>query len=318
MVIVALPIAMLIAFILMQQFGLSANLMSLAGLAIGIGMMVDGAVVMVENGFRLLAHARRRSRSQHVILEAAREVANPIAFAILIIIVVFLPLFSLEGLEGKLFKPMAYAISFAMAGSLLLTLTLVPVLAALALRAKTERETFIVRWIKCAYLPLLDRALVHQRHSDRGGARAACRLARALPVPRQGVHAEAAGGRNHVPRHRDPVDLARGVGACLPRMNVVLKKRFPQTTSVLATIGRAEKGETTDANYMEVLVAVKPESEWPEHDHARAVGAMQEKLGGSHPHGGFRRDAADPDAGRGADLGRARDARAQGLRRIDA
>jgi cobalt-zinc-cadmium resistance protein CzcA len=118
-VIVTLPLAMLIAFLLMQHFGLSANLMSLAGLAIGIGMMVDGAVVMVENGFRLLSHqAGKTVNRTHVILEAAREVINPIAFAILIIIVVFLPLFSLTGLEGKLFKPMALTITFAMVGSL--------------------------------------------------------------------------------------------------------------------------------------------------------------------------------------------------------
>ncbi|MBS0593284.1 MAG: efflux RND transporter permease subunit, partial [Proteobacteria bacterium] len=126
-VIVTLPIAMLFAFVLMKQVGLSANLMSLAGLAIGIGMMIDGAIVMVENAFRLLAHARASGRPvnrTHLVLEAAREVANPIAFAILIIIVVFLPLFSLTGLEGKLFKPMALTITFAMAGSLLLSLTL--------------------------------------------------------------------------------------------------------------------------------------------------------------------------------------------------
>ena len=125
-VIVTLPLAMLFAFICMWRVGMSANLMSLAGLAIGIGMMVDGAVVMVENAFRLLSHARSSGRPinrTHVVLEAAREVANPIAFAILIIIVVFLPLFSLTGLEGKLFKPMALTITFAMAGSLLLSLT---------------------------------------------------------------------------------------------------------------------------------------------------------------------------------------------------
>lgn len=91
-VVITLPMAMLIAFILMQQFGVSANLMSLAGLAIGTGMMVDGAVVMVENAFRLLAHAKESGKpihKTHLILEAAREVVNPIAFAILIIIVVF-------------------------------------------------------------------------------------------------------------------------------------------------------------------------------------------------------------------------------------
>jgi cobalt-zinc-cadmium resistance protein CzcA len=163
-VIVTLPLAMLIAFLLMQHFGLSANLMSLAGLAIGIGMMVDGAVVMVENGFRLLSHqAGKTVNRTHIILEAAREVINPIAFAILIIIVVFLPLFSLTGLEGKLFKPMALTITFAMVGSLILTLTLVPVLAALILKPMEEKDTFLVRWVKAAYLPLLDRALENKK-----------------------------------------------------------------------------------------------------------------------------------------------------------
>jgi cobalt-zinc-cadmium resistance protein CzcA len=156
--------AMLIAFILMHQVGLSANLMSLAGLAIGIGMMVDGAVVMVENGYRLLSHRGPKVESRSaVIFEAAREVANPMAFAILIIIVVFLPLFSLTDLEGKLFKPMALAITFAMLGSLFLTLTLVPVLSALLLRPKPERDTLIVRLAKRAYLPLLERALARKR-----------------------------------------------------------------------------------------------------------------------------------------------------------
>lgn len=107
-VIAALPMAMLIAFIFMGEAGLSANLMSLAGLAIGIGMMVDGAVVMTENAFRIMAE--RRAEGQKVdrtsaVLTAAREVANPIAFAILIIIVVFLPLFSLQGLEGSCSSP---------------------------------------------------------------------------------------------------------------------------------------------------------------------------------------------------------------------
>ena len=138
-VIVTLPMAMLIAFIGMQYAGLSANLMSLAGLAIGIGMMVDGAVVMVENAFRMMSE--RKAQGENVnrtaaVLAAAKEVANPISFAIVIIIVVFLPLFSLEGLEGKMFKPMAFNIAFAMAGSLVLSLTLIPILAALILKPR--------------------------------------------------------------------------------------------------------------------------------------------------------------------------------------
>ncbi len=150
-VITALPLAMLIAFIFMAEAGLSANLMSLAGLAVGIGMMVDGAVVMVENAFRIMAKRMESGRPvdrSSAVLTAAREVANPVAFAITIIVVVFVPLFALEGLEGKLFKPMAFTISYAMAGSLLLTLTVIPVLAALILKPKEERDTLLVRVIK--------------------------------------------------------------------------------------------------------------------------------------------------------------------------
>lgn len=264
-VIVTLPLAMLIAFLLMQYFGLSANLMSLAGLAIGIGMMVDGAVVMVENGFRLLSHqAGKTVNRTHIILEAAREVINPIAFAILIIIVVFLPLFSLTGLEGKLFKPMALTITFAMVGSLVLTLTLVPVLAALILKPMEEKDTFLVRWVKAAYLPLLDRALENKKQVI--GAAVVLLVAALATFPFL--------GKEFMPTLQEGAIMFRVTGIpstsleesvrVSQKMDAVLKKEYPQTRSVLATIGRAEKGETTDANYMEVLVDVKPQDEWPE------------------------------------------------------
>jgi cobalt-zinc-cadmium resistance protein CzcA len=231
-VIVTLPLAMLIAFLLMQHFGLSANLMSLAGLAIGIGMMVDGAVVMVENAFRLLSHqAGKTVNRTHIILEAAREVINPIAFAILIIIVVFLPLFSLTGLEGKLFKPMALTITFAMVGSLILTLTLVPVLAALILKPMEEKDTFLVRWVKAAYLPLLDRALENKKQVI-GGAPARCSSAAlaTFPLPRQGIHAHAAGAGAIMFRVTGipSTSLEESVRVS-QKIDAVLKKEFPQT-----------------------------------------------------------------------------------------
>jgi cobalt-zinc-cadmium resistance protein CzcA len=264
-VIATLPLAMLIAFLLMQYFGLSANLMSLAGLAIGIGMMVDGAVVMVENGFRLLSHqAGKTVNRTHIILEAAREVINPIAFAIIIIIVVFLPLFSLTGLEGKLFKPMALTITFAMVGSLILTLTLVPVLSALILKPMEEKDTFLVRWVKAAYLPLLDRALENKKQVI--GAAVVLLVAALATFPFL--------GKEFMPTLQEGAIMFRVTGIpstsleesvrVSQKIDAVLKKEYPQTKSVLATIGRAEKGETTDANYMEVLVDVKPKDEWPE------------------------------------------------------
>jgi cobalt-zinc-cadmium resistance protein CzcA len=158
-----LPLALLFTFSIMQPAQLSANLMSLGGLAIAIGMMVDGAVVMVENIYRQLAE-RREERLSHgaLVLDAAREVARPLVFGILIIIIVFLPLFTLEGLEGKMFSPLAFTISIALLGSLVLALTLVPVLSAYFLKAGSERDAFLVRWAKRLYLPALHWSLAHR------------------------------------------------------------------------------------------------------------------------------------------------------------
>ena len=262
-VIIALPLAMLISFIMMQQWGLSANLMSLAGLAVGIGMMVDGAVVMVENSFRLLSHhAGKTVNKTHIILEAAREVINPTAFAILIIIVVFLPLFSLTGLEGKLFKPMALTITFAMVGSLVLTMTLVPVMSALILKPKEEKDTFIVRWAKKGYLPLLDRALENKKKVFVGAG--VLLLASFAVIPFLGkefMPTLQEGGImfrvTSIPSTSldESIRLSKRIEATL--------KTFPQTTSSMAMIGRAEKGETADVNYMEILVNLKPHDQWP-------------------------------------------------------
>ena len=263
-VIVALPMAMLIAFIGMDHAGLSANLMSLAGLAIGIGMMVDGAVVMVENAFRLMAerraHGERVDRTQAV-LAAAREVANPIAFAILIIIVVFLPLFSLEGLEGKLFKPMALNISFAMGGSLLLALTLIPVLAVLILKPKEERDTWLVAWLKRRYRPLLDAALAHRKLTVAiAGAALVASLA-LFPFL----------GKEFMPQLQEGSIMWRVTSIPSTSLDESIEvsrtianafRKFPEVETTLAMIGRAEKGETADVNYMEIYTALKPEREW--------------------------------------------------------
>ena len=262
-VIIALPLAMLISFILMQQWGLSANLMSLAGLAVGIGMMVDGAVVMVENGFRLLSHQTGKAvNKSHVILEAAREVINPTAFAILIIIVVFLPLFSLTGLEGKLFKPMALTITFAMVGSLLLTMTLVPVMSALILKPKEEKDTFIVKWAKKLYLPLLDWALENKKKVFSGALVLLVASVAMIPfLGKEFMPTLQEGGIMFRVTSIPSTSLDESIRIS-ERLETALKT-FPQTTSAIAMIGRAEKGETSDVNYMEILVNLKPRDQWP-------------------------------------------------------
>jgi len=157
----ALPLAALITFILMRLFGFSANLMSLGGLAIAIGLLVDGAVVVVENIVDRLAESKDAPRRQ-VVAEATGEVIQPVASGILIIILVFLPLLSLQGLEGKLFAPVAVTIVLALAGSLLLALTLVPMLAEAALKSGPAHEPWLMRKLTPAYANILAGARTRQ------------------------------------------------------------------------------------------------------------------------------------------------------------
>ena len=153
----ALPLAALFTFILMNYMGMSANLMSLGGLAIAIGMLVDAAVVVVENLITHLAHVEKAQRLPrlHVIYRATREVAGPVTSGILIIIIVFLPLLTLQGLEGKLFTPVALTIVFALSGSLILSLTVIPVIASYLLKEVSHEEPWLPRQLQRLYQPAL-------------------------------------------------------------------------------------------------------------------------------------------------------------------
>lgn len=286
-VVVALPLAMLIAFICMNQVGLSANLMSLAGLAIGIGMMVDGAVVMVENAFRIMAerkaHGLPVDRSDAV-LAAAREVANPMAFAILIIIVVFLPLFSLQGLEGKMFKPMAFNISFAMAGSLILALTVIPVLAALVLKPKEEKDTWLVAFLKRHYARVLAWSLARRKRVVIIASVALLGSLALFPFL----------GKEFMPNLKEgaimwritsipSASLDESIGIS-NRVAALVKQKFPEVETTLAMIGRAEKGETADVNYMEVYTPLKPRDQWRKGQTLETIEeAMQKELSAALP-----------------------------------
>ncbi|MGR8921783.1 MAG: efflux RND transporter permease subunit, partial [Gammaproteobacteria bacterium] len=160
---VVLPLAALATFLLMNVVGMSANLMSLGGLAIAIGILVDGAVVVVENIVNTLAdpvRARHHSRL-HLVYRATRQVAVPVASGIVIIMTVFLPLLTLEGIEGLLFSPVALTIVFALGASLLLSMSLVPVVASALLARTAHAEPWIPRQLARAYRPALDAALKH-------------------------------------------------------------------------------------------------------------------------------------------------------------
>ncbi len=159
-VVATLIIAPLTTFIVMNQQGLSANLMSLGGLAIAIGLMVDATVVVVENVYHRLGHAGKSMGERvRTVLEATQEVATPTIFGIAIIILVFLPLMTLQGIEGKMFAPLALTIAIALTVSLIVSLFLSPVLCSYFLKGGADHDTKLIAFLKRHYLALLDRAM---------------------------------------------------------------------------------------------------------------------------------------------------------------
>jgi cobalt-zinc-cadmium resistance protein CzcA len=160
-----LPLAALFTFIMMRATGMSANLMSLGGLTIAIGMLVDAAVVVVENVLTQFSQGQKSQRLPrlHIIYRATREVAVPVVSGTLIIIIVFLPLLALQGLEGKLFAPVALTIVFALAGALILSLTVIPVFASYLLKMGAIEEPWLARKMHHLYMPLLQWSITNRK-----------------------------------------------------------------------------------------------------------------------------------------------------------
>jgi cobalt-zinc-cadmium resistance protein CzcA len=295
-----LPLSLLLAFMLMKYFGLSANLMSLGGLAIGIGMMVDGGVVMVENIYRHLSeHAHpppqdsaesmtqsgahrvpRRESPMHLILRSAKEVGRPIVFAIAIIILVFLPLFTLEGVEGKMFKPMAFAISFAMIGSLIFSLTVVPVLCAYFLKGGSEEDTWIMRKIKRPYLPALQWSLRNRKKVLWSAIGAL--VGSLLLVPFLGTEFVPQLEEGSI-QYRVTLAPSAGLDEAIRTATEIekLAKSFPEVVDVVSKIGRAEAGgDPEPVNNIEAVISLKPLDEWNTgRDKAQLVEALEHRMG---------------------------------------
>ena len=266
----SIPFSIFFAFILMKLFGISANLMSLGGLAIAIGMMVDATIVMVENIDRLLREADPQDSRLAVIARACAEVGRPIIFAIAIIIIVFLPLFTLQGVEGKTFKPLAYTVALAMFGSLLYALLLAPVVSHLLMRrpksvaaGKGPKEAWIVRWLLRPYRPLV--TLLVRRRLLAVGLAIALLVIGALVLPRL--------GSEFTPRLDEGDLLVRATMApsisleeskqTMLRFEKRLMGQFPEVTRIVTRVGRGEVGAHADpVNSAEAFVALKPQSEW--------------------------------------------------------
>jgi cobalt-zinc-cadmium resistance protein CzcA len=260
-----LPLAALITFILMRGFNMSANLMSLGGLAIAIGMLVDAAVVVVENIVQRLAHDPTAGKLPrlHTVYRAVREVAVPVTSGILIIIIVFLPLLTLQDLEGKFFAPVALAIVFALAGSLLLSLTVIPVLASYLLKDVAHQEPWLPRKLLALYGPVLEWTLRRQRVVGVGAA--------IMLVAAAGIYTQV--GKTFMPT-MDEGDLIVGIeklpsvsleqSAALDlKIHQALMKALPEVTGVVARAGSDEIGlDPMGLNQTDTYLLLKPTGEW--------------------------------------------------------
>ena len=258
-----LIITPLVTFIVMGQVGLTANLMSLGGLVIAIGMMVDASVVVVENVFRLLSeHGAERQDLRKLVLQAVKEVGQPVIFGILIIVIVFLPILSLQGMEGKMFQPMAYTIMIALLVSLFLSLTLSPVLCSLFLKRGSEEDTFLLRWAKRIYLPTLRWALGHRKTVL---IIAVCLLAGSLLLfPFLGgefipILNEAAMTPQTI--RLPSISLEKSIEIEKDMQRAVME--FPEVRMVVSKIGRSELGnDPQEPNSSDPVVSLKPMDEW--------------------------------------------------------
>ena len=261
----ALPMAAMVTFILMKFTGMSANLMSLGGLAIAIGMLVDAAVVVVENIITHLAHKEKAERLPrlHVIYRATREVAVPVTSGILIIIIVFLPLLTLQGLEGKLFTPVALTIVYALGGSLVLSLSVIPVLASFLLKEVTHVEPWLPRKLSSLYQPALLWSLENSKKIFfiAGGLL----VVTALIFTRIGstFMPTMDEGSTIIQVEKLPsITLEQSV-ALDGQVQKVLLKNIPEITTVVARVGSDELGlDPMGLNETDTFLIFKPKDEW--------------------------------------------------------
>lgn len=280
-IISTVPIAFLIAFIGMKWLGISANLMSLGGLAISIGMIGDSATVIVENTYRLLEERKEGNVSlTRIVSEAAREVIRPVFFATSIIIIVFLPLFSLEGVEGKMFKPLAYTITFALFGAIFLALTYIPIISSFILPEKgMDKEPWLVRKLKKWSEPLIEKTSKYPKMVF--GAALVLFAGSMAIFPFLGTEFQ--------PTLREGTYAVRSVlppGANLPTTTEYSKRlqesmlTFPEVESVYSRVGRAEVGgDPEPVNVVFNVVNLKPLDAWEwGRDYEELQTAMAEKL----------------------------------------
>ncbi len=262
----SVPFSVMFAFLMMGRLGMSANLMSLGGLAIAIGMLVDGTIVMVENVDQHLKRSDSSQSKTKVVAEACKEVARPILFAIGIIILVFVPLFTLQGVEGKTFRPLAFTVALGMLGSLIFALGIAPMLSLIFMKKPSgksqEGETGVVRWLLITYRPVA-RFFVNNRWLA---------VLVAVVMLAIGVFIAPMLGSEFTPRLQEGtivVRLTMAPSIALTeseKISTIVERRLmgmPEVREVVSRIGRGEVGAHTDpVNSAEIYVLLHPKDQW--------------------------------------------------------
>lgn len=291
--ILSLPIALLAAFIPMMLLHLSSNLMSLGGLALAMGVMVDAAIVMVENGYRHLADAQqvRRERGEpallpvrqraRILLDAAKQVGPAIFFSLLIIVVSFLPVFLLEAQEGRMFRPLAWTKTLAVGSSSLLAITLVPALMMLLIRGRLRPESAnpLTRWSQKLYRPVLRLAL---RFPKTVVALNLLFLAATLPIAfhlgSQFMPSLFEGSALYMPTALPGISI-RQASQLLQEQDRVLRS-FPEVQSVFGTVGRSNSAtDNAPLSMYDTTIMLKPKAQWPKGmTYEKLIDAMDQRL----------------------------------------
>ena len=262
--IVMLPVGVLIAFIAMRMLGMNSNIMSLGGIAIAIGAMVDAAIVMIENAHKHIEHSDGSRSHRQLIIDACREVGPALFFSLLIITVAFLPVFALEDQEGRLFKPLAFTKTFVMAAGALLSVTLVPVLMLLFVRGKImpEKKNPVNRFLIAIYRPVIGVVL---RHKTATLAVAALTLVLTLwPASRLGSEFMPTlneGTLLYMPASLPGMSVTKAAELLQQQDRII--KTFPEVASVFGKAGRAMTAtDPAPLEMFETVINLKPEHAW--------------------------------------------------------
>ncbi len=281
-VVLSIPLAVLASFILMKVLGVTSNIMSLGGVAIAVGVLIDAAVVMVENAYRHLAEPEFDPDDRSaVIARAAQQVGRPIVFSLVIILVAFVPVFFLTGAEGRMFRPLAFTKTFAMGAGAILAVTLVPVLMTLLMRGKMqpEEKSPLSRFFIALYRPVIDFVLEHR----------VLTLTTAIVVGLLAIPIARGLGSEFMPPLNEGTLLY--MPATLPHVNLTEAKRlmqiedriiksFPEVKDVLGKVGRIDSAtDPAPPSMAETIVSLQPRSQWPVGmTQAKLIDAMNAKL----------------------------------------